>query len=85
MKDRSAYITVGDTINYWNENKLFIFDDTLLHESVNQTDQTRYCLFVDIIRPTPFPALMRAVVSAVRILTQSFKFVYYNNWKILER
>ena len=32
MKDRSAYIEVGNTINYWSENKLFIFDDTLLHE-----------------------------------------------------
>lgn len=82
---RSAYIKVGDTVNYWNENKLFIFDDTLLHESVNKTDETRYCLFVDIIRPTPFPAFMRGVVFGVRFLTQSIKFIYYNNWKILER
>jgi beta-hydroxylase len=85
MQGRSTYIEVGNKINYWSENKLFIFDDTLLHESVNQTDQTRYCLFVDIIRPTPFPAFMRAVVSGVRLLTQSFKFIYYNNWKILDR
>src|SRR6476660_6873592 len=85
MKDRSAYITVGDKTSYWSENKLFIFDDTLLHESVNDTNQTRYCLFVDIVRPTPFPAFMRGVISVVRLLTQSFKFVYYNNWKILER
>src|SRR5262249_13970179 len=53
INDRSAYIEVGKTINYWSENKLFIFDDTLLHESVNDTNQTRYCLFVDIVRPTP--------------------------------
>jgi aspartyl/asparaginyl beta-hydroxylase (cupin superfamily) len=85
MQGRSAYIEVGNKINYWSENKLFIFDDTLLHESVNQTDQTRYCLFVDIVRPTPFPAVMRAVISGVRVLTQSFKFIYYNNWKILDR
>ena len=31
MNDHSAYIEVGDKINYWRENKLFIFDDTLLH------------------------------------------------------
>jgi len=85
MKDRSAYIEVGDTINYWCDNKLFIFDDTLLHYSANETNQTRYCLFVDIVRPTPFPAFMRAVVFGVRLLTQSVKFIYYNNWKILER
>ena len=85
MTDRSAYIEVGDKINYWCENKLFIFDDTLLHYSANETNQTRYCLFVDMIRPTPFPGVMRAVISVVRTLTQSFKFVYYNNWKVLER
>jgi aspartyl/asparaginyl beta-hydroxylase (cupin superfamily) len=84
MKDRSAYIEVGDKISYWSENKLFIFDDTLLHASANETNQTRYCLFVDIIRPTPFPGLMRAVVSGVRLLTQSFKFIYYKNWKVIE-
>jgi len=85
MNDRSAYIEVGDKISYWCEEKLFIFDDTLLHNSANETNQTRYCLFVDMIRPTPFPGFMRAVIAAVRFLTQSFKFVYYNNWKLLER
>ena len=85
MNDRSAYIEVGNQTNYRCENKLFIFDDTLLHYSANETNQTRYCLFVDMVRPTPFPGFMRAVISGVRFLTQSFKFVYYNNWKILER
>jgi hypothetical protein len=84
MKDHSAYIEVGDKISYWREDKLFIFDDTLLHESVNETDQTRYCLFVDMVRPTPFPGVMRAVISSVRLLTGSFKFVYYGNWKIID-
>jgi aspartyl/asparaginyl beta-hydroxylase (cupin superfamily) len=85
MNDRSAYIQVGDKTSYWCENKLFIFDDTLLHNSANETNQTRYCLFVDMVRPTPFPGIMRAIIAVVRFLTQSFKFVYYNNWKLLER
>ena len=38
MHDDSAYIVVGDKISYWRENKLFIFDDTLLHQSV-QSDR----------------------------------------------
>ncbi len=84
MPDRSAYITVGGTTNYWCDNKLFIFDDTLLHLSANDTEQTRYCLFVDIIRPTPFPRLMASVVTVGRFLTQSSKFMYYRNWKIIE-
>jgi len=85
MNDDSAYIVVGNNTSYWRENKLFIFDDTLLHQSFNETDQTRYCLFVDMIRPTPFPAVMRSVISGIRFLTQSFKFVYYQNWKLIER
>jgi beta-hydroxylase len=85
MKDDSAYIVVGDKTSYWRQNKLFIFDDTLLHQSFNETDQTRYCLFVDIIRPTPFPFIMRSVITVIRLMTQSFKFVYYKHWKVIDR
>jgi len=84
MKDDSAYIVVGDTTSYWRDNKLFIFDDTLLHLSANETEQPRYCLFVDIIRPTLFPRVMAGVLTVVRTLTQGIKFVYYKNWKIVE-
>src|SRR6476646_11893569 len=69
MTDDSAYIVVGDNTSYWRTNKLFIFDDTLLHQSFNETDQTRYCLFVDMARPSPFPGVMHAVISGVRFLT----------------
>jgi beta-hydroxylase len=85
MTDRSAYITVGDTTSYWRENKLFIFDDTLLHESINETEQTRHCLFVDMIRPSPFPGVMRFVITCIRLLTESFKAVYYKNWTLIDR
>ncbi len=84
MKDDSAYIVVGDNTSYWRDNKLFIFDDTLLHLSANDTEQPRYCLFVDIVRPTLFPHLMAGVLTVVRYLTQSFKFIYYKNWKIID-
>ena len=36
MKDDTAYIVVGDKTSYWRENKLFIFDDTLLHRVVQR-------------------------------------------------
>jgi aspartyl/asparaginyl beta-hydroxylase (cupin superfamily) len=84
MKDDSAYIVVGGTTSYWRDNKLFIFDDTLLHLSANETEQPRYCLFVDMIRPTPFPHIMANVITGVRYLTRSVKFIYYSNWKIIE-
>ena len=84
VKDRSAYIVVGGTTSYWSDEKLFIFDDTLLHLSANDTEQPRYCLFVDIIRPTLFPRMMAAVITVVRYLTKSFKVIYYKNWKVVE-
>jgi beta-hydroxylase len=84
MKDDSAYIVVGPITSSWRQNKLFIFDDTLLHLSANETEQPRYCLFVDIIRPTPFPAIMRGVVAITRYLTHSIKFIYYGNWKVID-
>jgi len=84
MKDDSAYIVVGAVNSSWRDNKLFIFDDTLLHLSANETEQPRYCLFVDVIRPTPLPAVMQGMIAITRYLTQSIKFVYYANWKIIE-
>lgn len=84
MNDDSAYIVVGGVTNSWRQNELFIFDDTLLHLSANLTEQPRYCLFVDIIRPTLFPSVMRSMVAITRYLTHSIKFVYYANWKIIE-
>jgi len=50
------FVQCGSKKNYWYDNPLFIFDDTLMHESVNQTDQTRYCLFVDMVRANRTPA-----------------------------
>jgi hypothetical protein len=85
ITDKSAYIVVGDTTNYWRDNKLFIFDDTLLHVSANETDQPRYCMFVDILRPSPWPALMKAVVDAEGYLNKKFKFIALSGWTLVEK
>jgi len=84
MSDSSAYIVVGNTTNYWRDNKLFIFDDTLLHLSANETEEPRYCLFVDMIRPTHFPRVMLGVIRIVGYLTEKVKFMYYSHWKIIK-
>ena len=84
MDDNSAYIVVGDTTNYWRENKLFIFDDTLLHQSFNESDKARYCLFVDIVRPSALPALLDWVVVCNRVLFKGLNSIFYKKWKIIE-
>ncbi len=85
MADHSAYIVVGGTTSYWREDKLFIFDDTLMHQSFNESSNPRYCLFVDILRPSYVPAVMRACVTVIRIVSRSFNWIFYQNWKVIER
>jgi beta-hydroxylase len=64
---------------------LFIFDDTLLHVSANETDQLRYCMFVDILRPSPFPAVMSAVVAVEGLLNKMFNFIRFSGWTLVQR
>jgi hypothetical protein len=79
-----VYIKVGDHINYWRENKLFIFDDTLQHQSCNQSDEVRYCMFIDILRPSIFPGLMSAILSCVRVLAARFNVAFYKHWAFIK-
>jgi hypothetical protein len=84
-EDKSAYITVGANTNYWRDNRLFIFDDTLLHLSANDSDQLRYCMFVDILRPSPFPWVMAAVVALEGYLNKKLKFITLSGWTLVEQ
>jgi hypothetical protein len=83
MEDPNAYIEVKNQVHRWSENQLFIFDDTLLHKSCNQTDSMRYCLFVDLLRPSPFPRLMDAILTGVRMATMRLNFAFYKNWEFI--
>src|SRR5206468_1950774 len=67
IDDRNVYIKVGRHTHYWRENKLFIFDDTLQHQSCNESEAVRYCMFMDVLRPSLFPGLTRAILSGVRL------------------
>jgi len=39
----------------WQNRKAFLFDDTYVHCAFNHTDRQRIILFLDIIRPMPWP------------------------------
>jgi aspartyl/asparaginyl beta-hydroxylase (cupin superfamily) len=84
MHDKSAYIEVGDVKHYWQDQKLFIFDDTLQHQSFNETDQVRYCLFVDILRPAALTAPMKFVVNLIRFSLQGYNSLFYKNWDVIK-
>jgi beta-hydroxylase len=75
---------VGDVTSYWKDNKLFIFDDTLMHQSFNESDNIRYCLFVDILRPSVMPMLLRPFVKLVHVCFKSANFIFYKKWKVIQ-
>jgi len=80
---REACIQVNDCTHHWIDNPLFIFDDTFMHQSVNDVEQVRHCLFMDIVRPTRLPALFDAAVQVVSIFSGSFQRMFYRNWSFL--
>jgi len=83
IAEESAYIEAKGRIHRWCENKLFIFDDTLLHKSCNGTNSLRYCLFVDLLRPSALPPMIDAILYAVRVFSIRFNFIFYKNWRFI--
>ncbi|HMQ02599.1 MAG TPA: aspartyl/asparaginyl beta-hydroxylase domain-containing protein [Pyrinomonadaceae bacterium] len=81
---REAYIKVGNVEHHWRDEKLFIFDDTLLHQSFNETDEPRFVLFVDIIRPSYLPFVFDFAVSVIRVVFRGINGVFYKNWKLVD-
>jgi beta-hydroxylase len=84
IDSEDVYIKVGGHCNRWRDNKLFIFDDTLQHQSCNESDEVRYCLFVDILRPSLWPGLMSAILSCVRVAIARFNFAFYKHWVFIK-
>jgi aspartyl/asparaginyl beta-hydroxylase (cupin superfamily) len=78
-----VFINVDDKTHFWNKQPLFIFDDTLFHRSVNDVEQMRYCLFMDIMRPNHLQPVFEAGVAATAMLASSFKMVFYKNWSFI--
>ena len=84
ISDPGAYIQVSDQVHRWRNNKLFIFDDTLQHKSCNETDMIRYCLFVDILRPSHVPRLMRGIVGIFGAILLPIRREFYKTWQFIK-
>jgi len=63
-QEGACRIRVANDVRSWKEGKSLIFDDSHPHEVWNDCDAYRVVLFVDFLRPIPFPlSLMnRAIV-----------------------
>lgn len=78
-----VYIEVGNTKNIWRDNPCFIFDDTLMHRSVNDSDEARYCLFADFLRPSPFHGLNTKILDTLGVLLKAVNRLFYKNWDFI--
>lgn len=84
INDPNVYIQVGNHVHDWRSDKLFIFDDTLEHQSRNESDAMRYCLFVDILRPSLVPRLLSGLVTGIRWIMAPFRAAFYGYWTFLK-
>lgn len=85
QKNNSIYIKVADQTHYWHDNPLFIFDDTLVHQSVNGSEDLRYVMFIDIIRPSnSHEGILKGIINTVRFLMMSSNRIFYKNWDVLK-
>jgi ornithine lipid ester-linked acyl 2-hydroxylase len=62
-------IRVDDQTRHWEQGASLVFDDTFDHEVWNDTDETRVVLFVDLLRPLPFPddLINKAIIKLIAI------------------
>ena len=83
VKNEGSYIEADGRINKWKHSPIFIFDDTLIHQSFNEEDDLRYCAFIDIIRPSYFENIMKIILSSVGFLLKNTRSIFYKNWKMI--
>jgi hypothetical protein len=68
-----CYLEVGDQRYSWNEGVGVVFDDTLRHRAVNDADEPRVVLFLDLVRPA-MPAFAGWVhVATVWLMRRSWR------------
>ena len=83
VQNEGSFIEADGRINKWKYDPLFIFDDTLIHQSFNEEDNLRYCAFIDIIRPSYFDNIMKFILSGVGFLLKNTRSIFYKNWKMI--
>jgi len=83
VRNEGIFIECQNRKHFWHDNPLYIFDDTLMHRSVNDYDARRYCVFIDIMRPTRFPALLSRLISMVAVIFERRNTIFLKHWKIL--
>lgn len=71
VPEGECWIEVGGVRCDWTEGESLIFDDTYLHRVLNGTDHDRVVIFIDVIRPMPWPWLDRLNRWVLGTMTRS--------------
>lgn len=80
-----AFIIANGTRHTWcQDGPLFSFDDTILHQSCNLTDMERHCLFIDVLRPSYVPVLLRNFIKLLGFVWTRLPFLSKSsNWRMI--
>jgi aspartyl/asparaginyl beta-hydroxylase (cupin superfamily) len=73
---------VGSEVRSWEEGKFLMFCDAHEHTAWNNTDQPRYILLLDVMRPE-FAGRRKA--TAARVLASISKEVYFQRFELLKK
>ena len=84
FKSDNVFIEVDGKKHFWHDDPLFIFDDTLQHRSINEEDRERYCVFVDVLRPSRFTSLQNLIMKGIQLIFIKFNSIFYKNWTFLK-
>jgi beta-hydroxylase len=68
----SCRLRVAEEVRSWQEGQSLIFDDSYRHEAWNDSDCHRVILFVDFVRPLPFPLSLLNRLAIWRISRLQF-------------
>jgi len=79
----NIFIEVNGAKHFWHDDPLFIFDDTIQHRSVNDEDGERFCVFVDVLRPSAMTRLQNVCVKIANMLLSGVNRIFYKNWAML--
>ena len=60
-----CWFRVGEEVHDWQLGQAWVFDDTIEHEAVNETDQLRVIMIFDIWHPDLSPAERKAIAATV--------------------
>ena len=60
-----CWFRVGEEVHDWEMGRAWVFDDSIEHEAVNETDQLRVIMIFDIWHPDLSPAEKAAIATTV--------------------